>query len=395
MDVRRATLVCLLLAAALAAPACSASDNAPAAAAPTPSADSGVVDGDVAHDAAAPNALADAVDALFTSAAEKDAFAGAVVVVDEGREVLRKAYGPANRDTKAPNQPDTIFRIGSVSKQFTAAAVLALAAEGKLAVTDEASKYFPEYPPENLTKDGASVTLHHLLAHTSGIADPYATSFFAKAAWRRPIDPQELIDAAKSLPLTTKPGESFAYSNYGYLLLARIVEKVSGKTFEAYLKERFFAPLGMTDTGTRMPSSLAARAAVGYEKAKDGTFTSLADDPAFRDPDCTLAFGAGQVYSTVADLAKWDRALETDTALPAAQRALLFTPNLSDYAYGWVVEQKSGVTMQWHNGSLAPLGFTSLVVRVPSKQRFVAYLTNLDTQTIVPFEKKVEALVVR
>lgn len=340
------------------------------------------------------NALAEALDDIVGRAAKKDAFAGTLIVVDGGKEVLAKAYGNANRDAAKANALDTIFRVGSISKQFTASAVLALVADGQAALTDPVSKYFPDYPKENLAKDGVEVTLHHLISHTSGLPDPRGTSAFKSVAWKRPIAPSEQVGWVQALPMKNTPGTAYEYLNYNFLLAAMVVEKVSGQSYEAFLKARFFEPLGMKDTGTVIPSALSSRSATGYYDS-DGELLTFFDSPTYKDPDVTLVFGSGQVYSTVGDLARWDRALLGDKVLPAAQRDLLFKPNLDDYAYGWVVQKRAGVTYEWHNGALSPLGFSSFMVRVPSKDRFVAYLSNIDIARVQPLESKIVDLVVR
>lgn len=378
--------------------ACGASSTTEAPSAPPPAND--VPDASVTPDAEAkapkaPNELADAVDALFAAAESKDTFSGSVIVIDGGTIVLEKGYGMADRAAKRKVAPDTLFRIGSISKQFTATAVLALAQDGKLALTDPVSKYFPDYPRENLAQDGTEVTLHHLLSQTSGLPDPGGTPAFEKIAWRREIVPSEQVELVKGTPLVAKPGSAYAYLNYNFLLAAMIVEKVSGQSFEAFMKSRFFGPLGMKDTGTHLPAADAGRAAVGYYDSA-GELTTLTDEPAFKDPDVSLAFGSGQIYSTVQDLARWDRALVGETVLSAAKRDLLFTPNLGNYAYGWVVQKKGNVSFVWHNGALSPLGFTALAIRVPSKDRFIAYLANRDLALVQPlFEAKVSALAVK
>lgn len=342
-----------------------------------------------------PNALADAIDALFTDAESKDTFSGSVIVVDGGKQVLEKGYGSADRATKRKNTPATIFRIGSVSKQFTSAALLALVSDGKIALTDPVSKFFPDYPKENLTSDGVEVTLHHVLSHTSGLPDPRKTAAWKRMVWTRPIAPSEQVDLVKTTPLVRAPGTAYEYVNYNFLIAAMVVEKVSGKSYEAFLRERFWSPLGMKDTGTVLPSEKAGAAAFGYADEGGGQLTTMNDDPTFKDRDMTLSFGSGQIYSTVQDLARWDRALVGEAILPAAKRDLLFAPNMDDYGYGWVTQKKSGVTYEWHNGALSPLGFTALIVRVPSKDRFVAYLSNMDLPLIQPFESKVMALALK
>ncbi len=324
-----------------------------------------------------------AIDALFTDAEASDTFSGSVVVVDDGKIVLEKGYGSADRTSGRKNDADTIFRVGSVSKQFTATAVLLLASEGRLALTDPVSKYFPSYPLASLTRGGVEVTVHHLLSQTSGLPDPGATPAFADIVWKRAMEPAEQIGFVHDLPLVAEPDSQFSYLNYNYLLAALIVEQISGQSYEAFLKERFFTPLGMSSSGTHLASSDAGRAAIGYFRDGD-ELKSFATYPGFRDHDVSVAFGAGQVYSTVRDLVLWDRALAGETLLPPAQRDVLFAPNLKNYGYGWVSQKVDGVSVAWHNGALSPLGFTSLVVRVPSKDRFVAYLANRDVQLLDP-----------
>jgi CubicO group peptidase (beta-lactamase class C family) len=367
---------------ALACSSSSSSSSSPSdPGAPTPAPSSTAPPAVTAPPAPAANALADAVDALFTDSSSRDTFSGSVIVVDGGQQVLAKGYGFADRTSKRKNTPDTIFRVGSVSKQF--------------ALTDPVSKFFPDYPAENLVLDGTVVTLQHLLSHTSGLPDPAGTAGFKAAIWRRPIAPSEQVGFAQTLPLVAKPGSTFAYLNFNFLLAALIVEKTSGLPYGTFIQQRFFGPLAMADSGTVMPASAAPRAAVGYYEDSTNTLASFEATPGFADPDVTVAFGAGQVYSTVLDLAKWDRALTGEKVLAAAQRDLLFTPNLDDYGFGWVIEKQSNVTIEWHNGALEPLGFSAMIVRVPSKDRFVAYLSNFDYPLISPFEPKVEALVVK
>lgn len=341
----------------------------------------------------APSALAQALDALFAPAASNDTFSGSVLLIDGGEIVWSRGYGAADRTTERANTPSTIFRIGSVSKQLTAAAVLLLVQDGKLALTDPVAKFFPRYPVENLTKDGVAVTVHHLLSHTSGLPDPRATDAFKQIVWTRAIDPTEQVTLAMPLPLLRKPDTKHVYTSYNYLVAALILEKVSGQSYETFLRERIFTPLGMDRTGTHLPASRAAEAAVGYY-AEGSVLTSFADDPFFRDPDVSFAFGSGQLYSTVEDLAKWDRALATASPLVPAVRDLLFTPNRDDYGYGWIIEHDPAL-IEWHNGAISPLGFSAILVRVPDKDRFIAVLSNRDIELVESFEAKVLTLAQR
>jgi CubicO group peptidase (beta-lactamase class C family) len=339
-----------------------------------------------------PNALATAVDSLFTQADTDKKFAGSIVVVDDGKVVLEKAYGLADPKGTRVNETSSVYRIGSISKQFTAAAILKLAEQGKLAITDPVSKYFPDYPPANLTMGGVEVTLHHLLSQTSGLPDPAAVPSVSAQFWFDPIAPTAQVAAVSAKPLLFKPGSKHAYLNFNYLMLGLVVEKASGQNYEDYLRANLWNPSGMQVTGTLLPAGLASQASIG-SSTKTGKLYVLANVPSFKDRNLTLAFGAGQVYSTAADLAKWDRALDTDSVLSAASRKLLFTPNLDDYAYGWVHQVQSGVAYDWHNGALSPLGFSAYMVRVPAKKRFVAYLSNFDIERTQSLEVEVETLV--
>lgn len=350
------------------------------------------------HAPTPPNELAVAADDLFTKATADGQFSGSIVVVDAGKTVLEKSYGLADRDAKKANANDGIYRLGSVTKQFTAAAVLALAEDGKLSVDDAVTKHLTELPKESFSKDGVDVTLHHLLSHTSGIGDARSTPWFREHAWFSTIDPKEYLAVGMQLPMRRKPGTKFEYNNWAYYLLALVVERASGKTFAAFMKERFFDRFAMNDTAVLRSSFSAAQDARiphGYaDQDKDGELTTLDDNRRFVDRDMTMSLGSGQILSSLADLVKWDRALAAKKVLPKLQDQL-FANVMDDYGYGWAVETKNGVAVQWHNGALSPLGFTALIVRVPSKDRFVAYLANLDLPLVQPIESKVIALAVR
>lgn len=383
---RRARAWSWLLAAALLA-ACSSPSEPEKSAAPTPPAPP-------THEQPAPtptpealNPLAKSVDELLSSAASADRFAGSVIVVDGGKEVLAKGYGDANRSTKAQNTPDTVFCIGSVSKGFTAAAVLALADDGKLKLSDRVAGFFPEVPATTFADGSVDVTVHHLLSQTSGLPDPASTDPFRKAVWFRPIQPTEQLEWARGLPMVASPGARFGYLNYNYLLAALVVERVSGRPFDQFLRDRVLVPSGVNASSTAQ----GAADAVGYHRS-GSKLEALSDDPRFTDRDLTFAFGAGQLRTTVRDLARWDRALAGGAVLSQAARDAMVKPNLKGYGYGWVVERRSGATLLWHNGALSPLGFSALVVRVPEKDRFVAYLANRDIDEIEPLEAKVLAL---
>lgn len=348
-------------------------------------------------EAAPTNELALRADDFFTKATSDGHFSGSIIVVDGGKTVLEKAYGLADRDAKKPNSKDGIFRLGSVTKQFTAAAILSLAEDGRLSVDDPLTAHLPELPRASFSYDGIDVTLHHLLSHTSGIGDARSTSWFKAHAWFTKIDPKEYVAVGSALPMQSKPGATFAYSNWAYYLLALVVERVSGQPYGAFMKARFFDRFGMKDTAALRSSfsgAQQARIPHGYQADKSGELETMDDMRRFVDRDMTMSFGSGQILSTVSDLAKWDRALAARKVLPRLHDRL-FTPVLDDYAYGWAIGTMNGVPVHWHNGALSPLGFTSLIARVPSMDRFVAYLANLDVELVDPIEEKVIALMTK
>ncbi len=343
---------------------------------------------------APPNALAEKVDAFVEAAVKKGTFSGSVLVIDGGKTVLSKGYGFAARDKEEPNGPTTIFRIGSVSKQFTAAGILVLEADGKLRLDDPVSKYIPEYPKANLEKDGVPVTIHHLLSHTGGIpAKAMSTDYLKETIWRKPIDHAAWMASISAFPLDDVPGTRWVYSNYGYTLAAMILERVSGQSYEAFMRERIFAPLGMNDTGVVVPPDKHGRYAYGYTTSKSGgELGTIMVDPSFGDPNVTWALGSGQIYSTTEDMARWDRALAEKKV---TKQELLFEEVLHDYGYGWVLGERSGVSYAWHNGALTPMGFTAMIVRVPSKVRAVIFLANLERKIVTDqFEIDLEKIAV-
>lgn len=290
-------------------------------------------------------------------------FSGAVLVAKDGKIILHRGYGLAKRESNTPNRVDTLFAIGSLTKQFTAAAILQLEAQGKLNTQDAVSKYLGEFPP-----DKAGITIHHLLTHTSGLIADGASA-------RLPLERRdEYIEAVKATKLRSVPGEKFNYSNVGYNLLAAIVEKVSGSAFEDYVQQRLFKPAGMNSTGftgkRQWDDSIRA---AGYEPAAIGSGSvTRAETPQASKWDDR---GAGGVLSTTGDLYKWYRALEGRRILSAASKQRLYTPFLGDYAYGWEIKKtKQGTPAIQHGGDVP--GFQSWFARFPAENLLVITLIN-------------------
>lgn len=310
------------------------------------------------------------IDQLLKNYHDFGQFNGAVLVGEKGKIVHAKGYGMANMEWAIPVQADTKFRIGSVTKQFTAAVILQLAQEGKIKLDGKITDYLPDYRKDT----GDKVTVHQLLNHTSGI--PSYTSnpeFFPKVS-RNPYSVVDFVKTFSSGDLEYEPGTRFKYNNSGYFLLGAIIEKVTGKTYETVLKERIFEPLGMTNTGYDKHAEIIPKRASGYQKTADGYVNAAY-------LDMSLPYAAGSLYSTVEDLYKWDQALYEDKILSAASKTKMFTPGLSNYGYGFgIAEQPIGKTGEKtkliaHSGGIN--GFNSLLTRLPDKQQTIIILDNV------------------
>lgn len=290
-----------------------------------------------------------AADAYLTRL-ELFGFTGAALIVEDGRTVLRKGYGLADREAGIPITASSVFSLGSITKQFTAAAILALEARGLLSVHDPIADYFSDVPA-----DKQAVTLHHLLTHSSGLASDFAPTDFDPAGRERNAYVRRALDSE----LLFAPGSGYEYSNAGYSLLAAIVEIETGKEYEEALRELVLDPAGMDETGYRIPQWDRARLAVGYRDGERwGTIVERMEEAGA--PFWQLR-GNGGLHTTLADIEDWDRALETAAVLPAAERAAMFTPHvpedpdsISFYGYGWAIEEtpRHG-TLVWHNGGNA------------------------------------------
>ncbi|MFL9841033.1 serine hydrolase [Sphingomonas sp. ST-64] len=303
------------------------------------------------------------MDAVVQDDARKGEFMGAVLVARDGDVLLDKGYGSANLEWKIANDGATKFRLGSVTKQFTAVAILLLQERGKLRIDAPVKTYLPDAPAA-----WDKVTLHHLLTHTSGI--PNFTGFPEYEKLKTlPATHASLIARFSDKPLEFAPGEKFAYSNSGYVLLSAIVEKVSGQSYAEFVASNLFKPLGMDDTGYDSHAAIIPRRASGYAPAKDG--------PVNADyVDMTIPQGAGALYSTTRDLLKWQRGLYGGKLLKPTSLTAFRTPYKNGYALGIAVEAKDGVTTIEHGGGIE--GFNTSLAYDPDRKITVVVLGNLN-----------------
>ena len=300
----------------------------------------------------------------------QDGFAGTVLVVKGDERLFAEGFGLANREEETPWTTETHSTVGSISKQFTAAAILKLSEKKKLSVEDPLGKFFEEAP-----EDKREITLHQLLTHSSGISE-YGLGL-RDTDW---VGRDQLVSAVLEKPLQFQPGERYEYSNAGYSILAAVVEQVSGKGYEAFLVEELFHPAGMKETGFLLPEYDRKRLAVGY---RQGTrWGIMLDDMYFADGPSWLLRGNGGVYCTTEEMHRWVRALAAGSVLNEESVEQLWTPYVAEggryfYGYGWsIFETRGGDKVVWHNGNDAGPSFFNDMAWVPEQQVFVMLQTN-------------------
>jgi len=309
-----------------------------------------------------------------------DSFAGAVLVAKDGKPVFKAAYGLADRENKIPNRLDTQFRIGSMNKMFTAVSVLQLVQSGKIKLSDPLGKYLTDYPNKELA---SKVTIHQLLTHTGGTGDFFGPEFDKHRLELRTL--QDYVKLYGQRGVEFAPGSRWAYSNYGFLLLGVLVEKVSGQNYYDYVAEHIYKPAGMTLTASLAEDQVVAGRSVGYTRFREPSANrSSAAPEAWRPNTDTLPYrgtSAGGGYSTVEDLFRFAMALPSHKLLDAEHTELLTTgkvntPGGGKYAYGFGDETISGVRCFGHGGG-AP-GMNGDLKICPGAGYVVAVLANLD-----------------
>src|SRR5438876_2301404 len=313
--------------------------------------------------------LASQIDHLLTNKVKQKSFSGSVLISYDHHVILSKGYSMASWSRWQPNTPHTRFYLGSITKQFTAMAILILQQQGKLHVYDAICMYISPCPP-----GWQAVTIHQVLTHTSGIpgvADA-SLSNTSPAAW---------IKSFAAFPLTSKPGNQFSYCNACYQLLGYVIERVSGKAYSDFLQQAIFKPLQMKDTGFNPYYTSTPDHADGYDawRAEDDL------DMWNLQPQWTFLFGSGLLYSTVEDMYRWDQALSHSTLISQKTLNAVFTPYAtpqyagSKYGYGWFLAQGpvAGHKLIWHDGKIP--GFRTYNGFYPQDGVTIIVLSNLET----------------
>jgi D-alanyl-D-alanine carboxypeptidase len=321
------------------------------------------------------------LESIFTAAYTNDAPGAAVIVTRDGKVLYRSARGLANLELAVPLKPESVFRIGSVTKQFTAAAILMLAEQKRLALTDPITKFLPDYPVQ-----GHAVTIEHLLSHTSGIPS-YTDIPEWKASMRSDVSVQQLIDFFKDKPFDFEPGLRWRYSNSNYVLLGAIVEKVSGQSYADFMRAHIFEPLGMKQTLYDETMRIIPGRASGYMRNDTGWLNAAY-------LSMSHPFSAGSLLTTVDDLARWNAAIENSELLTAASwRRATTSFTLADgtptrYGAGWIMGRVGPVATVEHGGGIN--GFNAYVLRAPAQHLYVAVLTNASPPGTPPQEAAVK-----
>ena len=293
---------------------------------------------------------------------------GVIMVSKNGKAVYHKAFGLANIELNTVMQAHQVFQIGSMTKQFTAVAILMLAEQKKLSISDPIAKHIPNYP------NGKNITIHHLLTHTSGIKD-YTKMKQLQEIEQKDLTPKELVDFFKNEAVDFSPGEKFAYNNAGYIVLGYLIETLSGQTYENYIQKNIFEKIGMRNSRFANDLSIIKNRAYGYRKGDHGYINK-------NKISFNIAYAAGALMSTTSDLLIWQNALNDNTLLKAEtinsafMRYKLNNGEEYTYGYGWHLKNINGTESREHGGSI--FGFKSMAVYLPKQNIYVVALSNCD-----------------
>ncbi len=313
---------------------------------------------------AADRALDTALNAYLVAATRNEQFSGTVLLARDGKPVFLRSYGMANYELSVPNRPDTVFRLASITKQFTALAVMQLQEQNKLHVDDPICRYLVDCPAA-----WRPITIRQLLNHMSGIPNFSSLPEWDEVLSRRDYTPTELVALFRNLPLKFAPGEKYDYSNSGYHLLGLIIERTSGMPWGAYVKRHILIPVGMTHSGDDNSRAIVPHRASGYYSLG----TTFINAPIISH---TVGYAAGGLHSTVGDLLLWERALAPGKLVSQASLDAMFTPAKNNYGFGWRIGERFGRREMDHSGS--DNGFSTYIIRFPADRLTAIVLSNSD-----------------
>jgi CubicO group peptidase (beta-lactamase class C family) len=323
--------------------------------------------------------------AIHAAIKDKAGPGGVFMVAKNGQAVYQKAFGKANLELDVDLTTENIFQLGSMTKQFTAIAILMLEEQGKLNVKQAVSKYIPDYP------GGDSISLHHLLTHTSGIKDFTKMKALGDIA-QKDMTPKMLVDFFKNEPADFKPGEKFDYNNSGYALLGYIIELVSGESYENYIQKHIFQKAGMNQSAYATDRQIIKKRAYGYQKKENGYVNKTVIS-------FSIPYASGSLMSTVSDMLKWQNSLNQNSLLKKENTQKAFSKyklNSGEeftYGYGWHIKDINGIPDREHGGSI--FGFKTMGVYIPGEDIYVVGLTNCDCNSPTQLVRDIAALALK
>lgn len=327
-----------------------------------------------------------AVDSLISrDFNDKNGPGGVFMVAHHGKPVYQKAFGKANLELGDDMSVNNVFELGSMTKQFTAVAILMLEQQGKLNVGDRTSKYIPDYP------NGDKITIHHLLTHTSGIKDFTKMKSLSDIA-QKEMTPKMMVDFFKNEPVDFAPGEKFDYNNSGYVLLGYLIELVSGEKYEDYIKKHIFDKAGMSQSYYASDRKVIKNRAYGYHKKEYGYVNKTVIS-------FSVPFSSGSLMSTLSDMLKWQNALNQNILLDSIETKKAFSKyklNNGDeftYGYGWHIRDINNVPTREHGGSI--FGFKTMAVYIPGEDIYVTGFSNCDCNSPTQLVRNIAELALK
>lgn len=319
---------------------------------------------------------------IFKNFKDSDGPGGVLMVARNGMAVYQKAFGKANVELGIDMTPENVFQLGSMTKQFTAIAILILEEQGKLNVGDAVSKYIPDYP------GGSKITLQHLLTHTSGIKDFTKIKSLSDIA-QKDMEPKMIVDFFKNEPTDFFPGEKFEYNNSGYVLLGYIIELVAKDKYENFIKKSIFDKAGMDQSRYASDRKIIPKRAYGYHKKEHGYVN--------KSPiNFSVPFSSGSLMSTTGDMLKWQNALNRNVLLSEAASGRAFRRYKTNsgeefsYGFGWHIKELDGTTSREHGGSI--FGFKTMGIYIPEKDIYVVGFSNCDCNSPTQLVREIAAL---
>ncbi len=315
---------------------------------------------------------------LLNAYAQLNQLNGTVLVSHKGKIVHHQGYGWKNAEQGSPATTATIYQVGSVTKQFTAAIILKLAEQKKLTLNDKLSKYFPAYP------QGDSITIFHLLTHTSGIFNYTNDPEFMATKAVQPITEQQMLERFIHKEPDFSPGAKWSYSNSGYYLLGRIIQQVTRQPYEKIVRQYIFTPLGMNKSGFNFTGLADTNRAIGYYSIspKNSLPAGIVDS--------TVSYSAGAIYSTTTDLLKWHNGMLNNRVISAASKKKAFTPFKMKYGLGWFIDSFANKRVTMHGGTI--FGFNALLVRVEQDNTCIVILNNTGNPKLDEMSKNLLAI---